>query len=190
MGLAKKAPQETRLKLLYAAIALIEAEGLVTLTLDRVAHDAQVSKGGLLHHFPTKESLLIGILELAGEKWVERVDQELAQEDAKSTGRWARAYVRSTFDRTDFESQLMVVLGKIVAAHPDLAGVSDGFCTDIFKQVEDDPLPEARRLVIQIACDGLWWSEMKGYPLLEESSRAALRAELLRLTYDAQNEHE
>lgn len=186
--MAKKAPQETRSKLLYAAIALIEADGLGPLTLDRVAQKAQVSKGGLLHHFPTKESLLLGIVELVGEKWTERVEQELAQEEAGSIGRWARAYVRATFDRTDFESQLMVVLGHLVAANPEFAGACDGIYTDIFKQIEDDPLPEARRLVIQIACDGLWWSELKGYPYLEETSRAAMRAELLRLTYDARND--
>lgn len=53
---------ETRSRLLQAAFAiLVEEDGL--LTLDAVAKRVGVSKGGLIHHFPTREALVEGVVE-------------------------------------------------------------------------------------------------------------------------------
>ena len=50
-------------KILQAAARVVEREGAAHLTLDAVADEAQLSKGGLLYHFPNKRSLLTGMLE-------------------------------------------------------------------------------------------------------------------------------
>ena len=46
-------PELTRATLLAAARQVLRRQG-ATLSLDAVAREAGVSKGGLLHHYPTK----------------------------------------------------------------------------------------------------------------------------------------
>ncbi|WP_045234099.1 TetR/AcrR family transcriptional regulator, partial [Deinococcus pimensis] len=58
-----RAPDETRSKLLHAAARLIRDQGGARLTLDGVAEGARVSKGGLLHHYPTKDALVRGLVQ-------------------------------------------------------------------------------------------------------------------------------
>ncbi|HEY4367581.1 MAG TPA: helix-turn-helix domain-containing protein [Steroidobacteraceae bacterium] len=50
-----------RERVLEAAERVVSEVGAARLTLDAVAHAAAVSKGGLLYHFPSKESLLIAL---------------------------------------------------------------------------------------------------------------------------------
>ncbi len=57
-------PMGTRDRIMEAATAVAHAVGPAHLSLDAVAEQAGVSKGGLLYHFPTKVSLLKAIVEL------------------------------------------------------------------------------------------------------------------------------
>jgi AcrR family transcriptional regulator len=58
MGEAHAVQLPARGRILEAAERVVTEVGAARLTLDVVAHTAGVSKGGLLYHFPTKESLL------------------------------------------------------------------------------------------------------------------------------------
>ncbi|GLY50844.1 TetR/AcrR family transcriptional regulator [Lentzea sp. NBRC 102530] len=54
---AGRTPEDTRRALLDAAGTCIRARG-TSATLDHIAKETGVSKGGLLHHFATKEDLV------------------------------------------------------------------------------------------------------------------------------------
>src|SRR5690554_3095303 len=54
----KMARPNTKDAMLDAAEVVLTQQGAWRLTLDSVAEQAQVSKGGLLYHFPTKDALL------------------------------------------------------------------------------------------------------------------------------------
>ena len=65
---------------IFEATAKVAAEeGPAHLTLDRVAEVAGVSKGGLLYHFPTKNSLLQGVIAFESDKF-EAAVQRLVDE--------------------------------------------------------------------------------------------------------------
>ena len=68
----KRQPDITQQRLLDVAGELVTESGVMALTLEAVAKRAGVSKGGLLHHFPTKDALLIAVLEPRGRQAVER----------------------------------------------------------------------------------------------------------------------
>lgn len=54
----------TRYLILETAIDLLGRDGASALTLEHVAREAGLSKGGLLYHFEGKEQLLVGLIEL------------------------------------------------------------------------------------------------------------------------------
>ncbi|HWJ73445.1 MAG TPA: TetR/AcrR family transcriptional regulator [Kaistia sp.] len=64
---AEKSPKpqrsSTRDRIMEAATAVAHAVGPAHLSLDAVAEEAGVSKGGLLYHFPTKASLIKAVIE-------------------------------------------------------------------------------------------------------------------------------
>jgi len=55
--------RDTRKRLLGAAAAVVRRDGAKALTLDAVAAQAGVSKGGLLYHFASKRELLDAMLD-------------------------------------------------------------------------------------------------------------------------------
>ena len=63
--------ESTRDALITAAMSLVGERGAEAMSLHDVAERAGVSKGGLLHHFASKESLVDAVLDRAGE-WFER----------------------------------------------------------------------------------------------------------------------
>jgi len=65
--------------ILTAAAQLVKENGAAHLTLDSVSARANVSKGGLLYHFKTKESLILGMLDRLKEQIDSVREQELAK---------------------------------------------------------------------------------------------------------------
>jgi AcrR family transcriptional regulator len=82
-------------------------------TLEAVAAAAGVSKGALLHHFPTKQSLLDETVA----NLLKRVDAEidaLLASDSIPYGRFTRAYVQAAFGGVT--SGLDAVTSKLLMA--------------------------------------------------------------------------
>ncbi|PRZ44316.1 TetR family transcriptional regulator [Antricoccus suffuscus] len=61
------APAETRRKLIDATVACLVAFGYSGTTTQRVQTAAGVSRGALLHHFPTKPDLFVGAIHYVAE---------------------------------------------------------------------------------------------------------------------------
>lgn len=55
--------ERTKSAVIAAALAIIARDGAGRLTLDAIARESGVSKGGLLHQFPTKRAVLAALLE-------------------------------------------------------------------------------------------------------------------------------
>lgn len=96
MAVLQRDPVRTRRALLDAAARRVAQRG-ATISLDAVAQEAGVSKGGLLHHFRSREALLAGLVE----EWLARFDAAVERHadpaDARP-GRLTRAYVRANVD--------------------------------------------------------------------------------------------
>ncbi|HEX2186239.1 MAG TPA: TetR/AcrR family transcriptional regulator, partial [Chloroflexota bacterium] len=87
---------ETRQAILQGAARVIREAGVGHLTLEAVAQEAGVSKGGLLYHFPSKDALISGMLAQLMEDFTADIARELAREPGAAPGRWLRAYVRAS----------------------------------------------------------------------------------------------
>ncbi|HEU4964145.1 MAG TPA: TetR/AcrR family transcriptional regulator [Bacilli bacterium] len=57
-GLRERKKQETRKKILAAALALFQELGFENTTIDRIAEQADVARGTVFLHFPSKEVIL------------------------------------------------------------------------------------------------------------------------------------
>src|SRR5437764_3199185 len=79
-------------KLLDAAEAVVERQGIGNLTLDAVAAEAGMSKGGLLHHFPSKDQLVEALVIRCAENWRAQYMDAYAR-TPEGPGRMTRALI-------------------------------------------------------------------------------------------------
>lgn len=179
--------QATRRALLAAAGQIVQDEGIQRLTLEAVARGAGVSKGGLLYHFPSKETL---ITEFVADR-LARFDAALAEAAAldggPTPGRWLRAYVRLTFAPPQPGSDLTAALFAAAATSPALlAPVWAAFDRWQARAVADGLDPTVATLV-RLAADGLWFADLFGAAAVDAPLRAAARDALVGLTETADN---
>jgi AcrR family transcriptional regulator len=87
----------SREKILDSAVQVAIRNGILAMTLDAVAKEAGVSKGGLLYHFRTKDELITSMLEYFREKVTRAMEVRMAA-DGNARGRWFRALVKTVFE--------------------------------------------------------------------------------------------
>jgi AcrR family transcriptional regulator len=180
--MSKKTPTETREKLIQAAAQLVVSKGIHRVTLEQIALEAGVSKGGLLHHFPTKQALLSGLIEQVGRVFKVRLEKFMGLETSDQSGRLARAYIRASFEYEADELHLTNAIAKVVGEFPELLLELQAEFAQLDQEMQADGLPAARAIVIRLACDGLWFSELIGVTSLEEPLRSQMLEELIAMT--------
>ncbi|BDP41112.1 TetR family transcriptional regulator [Deinococcus aetherius] len=176
-------PELTRSALLEAAGRVLQTQG-AALSLDAVARAAGVSKGGLLHHYPSREALLSALaLELI-ERFRACVEAARAREVAahgEGPGAWLRAYIEVSFTPAAGEDALIAALAPL-AGHPELIARLREAQAFVLTEAEADGLPPARAHAVRLACDALSLGPLTGLPDLDPGRRTALKEELLAWT--------
>jgi AcrR family transcriptional regulator len=154
---ARRAPGETRDNLLDAAARLLLRDPS-KLTLDAVAEEAGVSKGGLLYHFSSKSELLDAVVD----RWEGSFEEEIEEVAEKRPGGWTEAYVDIT--AKDFEDpKTRGIDSGIIAAlalHPERLETVRARYAAKQERVEDDGIDPVDATIVRLATDGLWFTEL------------------------------
>ena len=159
----------TRDKICEAAIRAASRDGLLAMTLDNVAKEAGVSKGGVMYHFPSKDELVRGMLEYFGTQVEQMVLQRIA-DDPNPRFRWARAIVTCLFPapdslpvEADGEVMSPEVLDRFMLAALAAAVNSPGLIEPLRQvglrlrqRLLSDPEDGLEQLLVWLAVDGLF----------------------------------
>lgn len=173
-----------RYEILEAAAQVVLGQGAAHLTLDAVAQKAGVSKGGLLYHFPNKEALIVGMLDLYLEDFEARIEAALSTLPEGTHGGWLRAYVQASFDEQLENPALIAGVMAAVVDNPALRTRVYTHYTDwLDRSIAAGVSRQTAVLVLQ-ATDGLWYAELLGINLLDAEDRLGLRNRLLQLIED------
>jgi AcrR family transcriptional regulator len=163
------AATDTRAKLLDAAGAVIRRDGPQALTLDAVAAEAGVSKGGLLYHFKSKRELLDGLVA----RWLDEFQTDIDS----APGNFVAGYVRASDGAKAEEAGLLAAL---VADPQVLAAVRERYATwqDLIASWGGDPVDAT---IARLAADGLWLADLLGMAPPQGELRKRVLARLLEL---------
>ncbi|MFI4880731.1 MAG: TetR/AcrR family transcriptional regulator [Steroidobacterales bacterium] len=150
-----------RERLLDAAERAVLETGAGHLTLDAVAKFAGVSKGGLLHHFPSKDALLEAMLE----RYLKDIETQVAERCAGRGGTLTaieqfRERVRVLLEQHPERRAAGAALIAASADKPDLMA----HCRAEYREVLDElaALPGGfeRSALVLLAVDGLLLGEL------------------------------
>lgn len=154
------------------------------LTLDAVAVEAGVSKGGVLYHFRTKDSLVAAFVDGVAEAFEADFARMTAEEATMGTIAALRGYVRAS-TMPDPVPHLTAGLIAALAWRPELGQqVRDRFA-GWHAQAREGVPDQVLARTICLAADGVWLSACFGYDLDDEGDRDAICARLLQLADQA-----
>lgn len=172
---------ETRETILDAAFRVARGGG-GRFTVDAVAREAGVSKGAVLHHFPSKEALAGGMLEHQLDEFDALIERRLAEEPEGETGRWLRAYVRASFEMGAGDPAVNDALLAAMATEPGLLSSFEGRFESWRRRAEADGVDRTKANLVRLAVDGLATAESFGIGAPEGEEREDLLEALVDLT--------
>jgi AcrR family transcriptional regulator len=165
---------DTRTRLLDAAVAVVRRDGAQALTLDAVAAEAGVSKGGLLYHFKAKRDLLDAMVD----RWLESWQDDIDREDGFLTG-----YVHATHlggvDRAEREAEFGLIAAMI--GEPEVLDRVRRRYDDWQGQVVAGAADPVEATIVRLATDGLWFADLLGFAAPRGELRERVLARLLEL---------
>jgi len=140
--------------LLDAALTIVGEQGLSALTYDKLVEISSVSRGGVMHHFPTRRELLVAVVDEAAA----RLRASLKMDDGNLTpAQRLDVYVESVAGHPSMNRNALTLS---LAENPELLQS----WRDMQRELDDSmraaggsvELALARRL----ALDGLWWQQV------------------------------
>lgn len=173
----KKDPAQVRRQLLDQAARLSVQEGLASLSLQDVATAAGVTKGGLLHHFPSKQVLV----ETMFIDFLAALDREIDALIAAdgSHGCFSRAYVEAMFRQGEIGANSpCALLGIAMLTDPRLRELwAKWLAARLERHRETDGGLDLE--MIRYAADGVWLAD---FMEVRPANRAQLRNRLITAT--------
>ena len=172
-------PSDIPDRVLDAALFIAADEGASSLTIDAVAKAAGVSKGGVLHHFKTKDALVRGLVERLVLQFEEAMT--LAQRgDKQPVGRFVRGFLRT------MENPMLASVGRAllaaVAHNPDLLQPLRDHFNRCHERIQADGLDPSVAYECVLVSAALWYEAIFQLPPPPQEVVDALRAKLLAKT--------
>lgn len=170
-----------RVALIEAATAIIAGEGFARLTVDGVAKAAGVTKGGLFHHFASKQALIDGVLS----EMLASAERDIAvamASDPEPHGRFTRAYLGGVLGGRDpVDTEMSRGLCIAMLGDPTLQGSwRDWLASEVARHADTDDNP--RCALARLAADGLWLATLSS-PQCPPPICPDVRTALIGLTY-------
>lgn len=160
----KRTAVQTKALIYEACSQILRRDGLSSLTLDAVAEEAQLSKGGLLYHFPNKLALIESLFEYHNDKFEARL-QELARHEGSTTGAWLRAYAIASVEQiTDPNNASLYA--SLFAAEERYASAHQLMRQKYIRwqnEAEQAGLDPVWATFLRLTVDGLWFSLKNQY---------------------------
>lgn len=168
---------DRRNRILSAAATVTTAVGAGHLTLDRVAEEAGVSKGGLLYHFPNKQALLQGMLSFLLDHHVARLAGALHENLSGNSPRpLARSLIQAEAEQTDPERAMAQALLAAAAEDPALLAPARDHLADLLNRARTEG---NRSLLLMLATEGLRFLDLLALLPGDAEELAILHQQLL-----------
>lgn len=180
-------PESVKSNLLDAAADILIHESAQKLTLNLVAQKAGVSKGGLLHHFPSKEKLLDGLFHRELNLFRDEILAAM-EKDPVETGRAARAYI-GLGNASNPQDKSYIILRQLLSIMLSDSALSQEWTRIYWQTIKSTGLFEESSPLMILCClaaDGLSLWEILGANKLDSIHYEDLQNIIEKITYSKQ----
>lgn len=171
--------ERSRNAIIQAALAIIARDGPSRLTLDAIARESGMSKGGLMHQFPTKHAVLKALLDLQREHFEEFSRRYAAKVGTKKSKIALATEIATMREATTTPQSIAFAILGAMGQDPSLMAVNrerSATKVEAIKAEADDP---DLALLRWTAARGLVLATLFGMCPLSEKDRERLFERLL-----------
>lgn len=170
----------SRDSILDAALRVTARDGAGNLTLDKVAAECGLSKGGLLYNYPSKEALLQAMLQRLLNSHRQLMQQEY--EDLKGQPEATlRAFLRAWKHDEQISIDASLAIIAAAAQNPDLLQPLKEHFREVYSRICSETDNRDQALMIWAAADGLLLHRLMGVAPYSHEDKAAMFDAMLRL---------
>lgn len=176
----KKQPEVVRRALLDQAARITLEQGLSKVTFQAVADAVGVTKGGVMHHFTTKNALILEVFHDAMAKFEAEVNQAMA-EDPVRYGSFTRAYINATIslgEKGQEELDSQATLYALMLGDSELRELWAKWANAQLKKHQATDNTETLCMV-RLVADGIWLSDFSGISI---SDKTSIHKRLIKMT--------
>ena len=144
--------------IISAAARIVQNAGAGHLTIDAVAAESKLSKGGVLYHFPNKRALLEGMLA----DLITQIEDRREAHAAKLSGAniTLRSFVLAEHDLDDQERATSLAILAAAAEDPTLLDPARDRVHTWFAMVAEEASGDAMATTLLLAVEGLRFLDM------------------------------
>ncbi len=167
-------------RVLDAAEAVVVRQGIASLTLDAVAAESRMSKGGLLHYFPSKDKLVEAMVARCAQHWREGA-RAAYEATAPGPGRLARAMLAHLADTRGWTEQCQrssTAAFAALAQNPSLIEPLRAVYGELRRWAAEDELGPGVGETVLTAMDGLWLNRVLGLAPVDQERMDLIRRSL------------
>lgn len=172
--------ENTKDAILDAAEAIVREQGAAHLTLDAAAERAGMSKGGVLYHFQTKDSLLVALVQRMTQAF-QGLYEEARERMGNDPKRMLEAYLEAVTGAEERLGNTSCSLIPALASNPELLEPIRTFYKHHFAQLSKASVGWEQAAVVTLALDGMWLLEMLGVSPLAPADKKRIAKLLTRL---------
>jgi AcrR family transcriptional regulator len=172
-------------QILFAVMELIRDGGLPAATLSAVCKRAGISKGGLMHHYPSKESLVDAFLSRSADQCLAETSAHLATVE-RGEGRRTKAYVNFVLKgpmMCDPAGSHEVSAVMIALMQGRQMSHAMSYYQRLADEFRGDGISRSLRELIFTSIDGLWMQSAFLPPEVVAARANDVRLQLLRLIH-------
>lgn len=172
--------ESSRDAILDAAESIVREQGAAHLTLDAAAERAGLSKGGVLYHFQTKDSLLTALVERMTNAF-QGLYKEASERMGNDPKRMLEAYLEAVTSAEEKLGNTSCSLIPALASNPELLEPIRTFYKHHFAQLSKTSVGWDQAAIVTLALDGMWLLDMLGVSPLESQDKKRIAKVLARL---------
>lgn len=168
---------ETRNRILNSVMTLILQGGVQAVTLSRVCQLSKLSKGGLVHYFPSKEALIETFIQRAAERYLEMVQTTLAgipEGGGKRALKYVAEFITDQKLTPDANRDCVAVMVALIQSGQQSADFRASH-DSILNRLRKDGISKELATTILVTVDGFWFQSV-----IENAQEMGNRARLIR----------
>lgn len=173
-----------RSKILDAAIRVVDRDGITAVTFDSVAAEAEVTRGGMIYHFPSREALIEAINKQLADQW----EASLVMHAGKPSEQTTALERQVAYQRASAHGATRAVLLFLLefSNNPELAKPWDRIIENwSAPEPEDlDDIAAMSRFIARLAADGLWSYQYVSNKPLKSAVRKRVAESLIKMLTD------
>lgn len=160
--------------ILSGALGIIRDGG--TVSLESAATAAGLTKPGLMYHFPTKEALMLGLVDHVADVWLTEMTERLSVPVSEAPVRERiAAYFRVCLERDADPADIVMLTDPRL--RNELTARWAQRLREWFEGIDDlSPAERGRLAAVRLMADGIWFASATGVNAVAPHERRAILA--------------